>query len=76
MVSALESNDQIRVDLGYVLVRIGTYFTHDGNTQPQDVIYSPHDVSLEDNVLAVVSEYGLAMGPFWKFGSLGAGVGR
>ncbi|MGB1873084.1 MAG: hypothetical protein ACPHQ8_10720, partial [Candidatus Puniceispirillaceae bacterium] len=66
-ISGLETHDRISVDLPYILVRHG-YDEVNGVRQRKDVLYNPHDVSLDDNVLALVSEYGNLTA--WKFASL------
>jgi len=73
LIRTVETHDRIMVDLPYVLVRSGFGRVADSavrSDQRKDVLYSPHDVSLNDNVLAVVSEYFGRLGPFWDFGSL------
>ena len=73
LIRTLETDDRIMVDLPYVLVRSGLGVISDSTVsgdQRMDVLYSPHDVSLDANVLAVVSEYWSRLEPFWNFGSL------
>lgn len=72
LIQTLETRDRIKVDLPYVLVRRGQGEI-EGVEQRKDVLYSPHDVSLSDNVLAVVSQYPRYS---WDFGSLSIVSGK
>ncbi|WP_438997762.1 hypothetical protein [Candidatus Puniceispirillum sp.] len=70
VIQSMETHDRIMVNLPHVLVRIRYDATQGPNGQTtshrKDILYSPHDVSLDDNVLAVVSQYS----GDWNFGSL------
>ena len=60
LIENLESHDRIRIDLPHVLVRTKAR-TIDGRYQSVADIFSPHDLTFEDNYLAVVVNSSLAV---------------